>query len=261
MSRHVTYANGHRVRRRERRPRVPAKQSWDTFYADRLKDPWKYVAYLQSRYQPFFQALHAVHEDHNLISYDGDVRTCFVELGCLPGFVQVALDDMRYNEEWRGSRWGCSVAPGVTLLPESGWDAMQDLYWRTVRQLSPQFVDVVAQPDAAVDAVLRQRFDHHYPVAYSFGLLEHYELAQGRDLVETFRQQGITTVHYVPLVGHHRPSFGDERLLSAWEWVEALSPSQWFTFNRGKDLVMVMRGKDALTMSWQETRIGDGTHG
>ena len=35
------------------------------------------------------------------------------------------------------------------------------------------------------------------------------------------------------------PSFGDERLMSAWEWKRKFQPSSIIEFNEGKDLVLV----------------------
>lgn len=86
-------------------------------------------------------------------------------------------------------------------------------------------------------------FDLSPDVIYSHGVLEHFDDNTINKILKFQRAKARWVVHYVPLEGHGTPSFGDERLLPLWWWNESFLPNNVFTFNGGKDVVLVWKGR------------------
>lgn len=87
-----------------------------------------------------------------------------------------------------------------------------------------------------------KRFD----VIYSHGVLEHFTDETIRSIIERQKAAARTIVHYVPLEGHGKPSFGDERLMSTSAWEDLVCPTGLLPFNAGKDLVLIWEARKAV---------------
>lgn len=77
-------------------------------------------------------------------------------------------------------------------------------------------------------------------IVFSHGVLEHFGNSEIEDII--YRQKQFANkavIHYVPLAGWEKPSFGDERLLPLAYWIEKFSPNVFEIFNDGKDCVLV----------------------
>jgi hypothetical protein len=73
----------------------------------------------------------------------------------------------------------------------------------------------------------------------SHGVLEHFSDADIRWIIHRQRYVARKVVHYVPLIGWGKPSFGDERLLSIEDWRSLVRPTRTVLFNDNKDAVLV----------------------
>lgn len=71
--------------------------------------------------------------------------------------------------------------------------------------------------------------------AATHGVLEHFSDEQ----IEGILKRYPNSVHYVPLQGYPKPSFGDERLLPKEHWIERFALKEYETFNNGLDLYFV----------------------
>ena len=74
------------------------------------------------------------------------------------------------------------------------------------------------------------------PVVTNFtithGVLEHFNDEQIQGVLERYPN----SIHYVPLQGYSKQSFGDERLLPKEHWIETFKLKEYDTFNKGLDL-------------------------
>lgn len=75
-------------------------------------------------------------------------------------------------------------------------------------------------------------------IVVTHGVLEHFEDEDIRIILNKYKTNNQKSVHYVPLIGHGKPSFGDERLLEAKYWINTFQPDGSCTFNDGKDLIL-----------------------
>jgi len=82
---------------------------------------------------------------------------------------------------------------------------------------------------------LKEKFD----VIYSHGVLEHFNLNEIKQIIRRQLMQSKLLVHYVPSAKYKHPSFGDELLMSKYEWEYELQPSEIIEFNKGYDLILI----------------------
>jgi len=75
-------------------------------------------------------------------------------------------------------------------------------------------------------------------IVVTHGVLEHFEDEDIRLILDKYKANKQKSIHYVPLIGHGKPSFGDERLLEASYWIREFQPDGSCTFNQGKDLIL-----------------------
>lgn len=68
--------------------------------------------------------------------------------------------------------------------------------------------------------------------AITHGVLEHFNDEQIRGILERYPN----SIHYIPLEGYPKQSFGDERLLPKEYWLDVLPIKEHETFNNGLDL-------------------------
>ena len=72
------------------------------------------------------------------------------------------------------------------------------------------------------------------------GVLEHFSDADLLKIMHRHRHENVKHQgHYVPLDGYSAPSFGDERLLSAMDWIYKITPNA-IEMNENKDLFMYL---------------------
>jgi cyclopropane fatty-acyl-phospholipid synthase-like methyltransferase len=76
-------------------------------------------------------------------------------------------------------------------------------------------------------------------LVYSLGLLEHFTNEGIAYVIHTHAKPGRPMLHLVPSDRYHTPSFGDERLLSAEEWLAIAGPDEIIEMNDGHELVLV----------------------
>lgn len=74
-------------------------------------------------------------------------------------------------------------------------------------------------------------------VVHSHGVLEHFDDDQIRNIINLHRG-ARAQVHYVPGL-YPAPSFGDERLMPAYQWQEICNPDCIIIFNNGLDYCLV----------------------
>lgn len=85
------------------------------------------------------------------------------------------------------------------------------------------------------------------------GVLEHFEDDTIISILNRYVLNNVNSVHYVPLIGHSAPSFGDERLLTYHHWLGLVHASigmrqAYFNvkttlYNESKDLVFSIECK------------------
>lgn len=78
------------------------------------------------------------------------------------------------------------------------------------------------------------------------GVLEHFDDDNIIEILRKYASNFVSNIHYVPLIGHGEPFFGDERLLSHFHWLglinEAINHSRsvfrisYILFNDKKDM-------------------------
>lgn len=74
-------------------------------------------------------------------------------------------------------------------------------------------------------------------LAVSHGVLEHFNDNDIKKILKLYPY----SVHYVPLKGYGKPSFGDERLLTQKEWLHLVKPKRYKVFNNGLDLMFLIK--------------------
>lgn len=75
-------------------------------------------------------------------------------------------------------------------------------------------------------------------VIFSHGVLEHFDNQTITKIVANQLQSANKVIHYVPSDKYSKPSFGDERLMSAEQWQEICNPTYIEEFNKGYDLIL-----------------------
>jgi SAM-dependent methyltransferase len=182
---------------------VPTSK-WADFYRNRADDG--YLAYVKDRYAPFIGSIRSRLRNGDLV----------LELGCGTAAITKALID--------GSR------------PYSATFAASDI--------DPAMLEMARRRLADDDAVvfdcdaLRPKI--RADVVHSHGLLEHFDDGTIRDIIRANRSRA--QVHYVPGL-YPKPSFGDERLMSAAEWRRICRPDEIMTFNNGLDYALIFEAR------------------
>lgn len=104
----------------------------------------------------------------------------------------------------------------------------------------PDMLDLCILNNPGISVFQADIFDYksESDIVVTHGVLEHFEDCQIRVILNKYKSNNQKSVHYVPLIGHGTPSFGDERLLEAEYWISEFNPDASFTFNDGKDLIL-----------------------
>lgn len=108
---------------------------------------------------------------------------------------------------------------------------------------SPDMLNLCAMNTRGIslylDDILHPGWPSKAKLVLTHGVLEHFEDYQIESIFDRYKQQKVTSVHYVPLSKYEKPSFGDERLLSAEYWISLVRPSEYYYFNDGYDLLII----------------------
>lgn len=159
-----------------------------------------YTRYCESRYSPFVNEL--------LIKKEGFIR----EEGCGIGTISKILHQRGYKNLFMMDR---------------------DLEMIQLARLN------TSQSIPVIQADIRDIRGGGLDLIHSHGVLEHFGLADIKQILDRQRSQAKRVVHYVPTDGYKEPSFGDERLESIEWWQENTRPDKKIVFNQGKDLVLI----------------------
>lgn len=181
-------------------------RQWAEFYLNRVNST--YQEYFESRYRPLLGMI------IDLVGR-GTVR----EEGIGIGSISKALGR-------RGiTCYGFDICPKMVELAKHNnrlnshlYDVYQDDILNPSRPESVCFADVIV----------------------THGVLEHFNDFEIRSLMDRYRETSVS-VHYVPLIGYEKPSFGDERLLSYEYWMDLVKPNISFLFNDDRDLLFVTK--------------------
>jgi 2-polyprenyl-3-methyl-5-hydroxy-6-metoxy-1,4-benzoquinol methylase len=76
-------------------------------------------------------------------------------------------------------------------------------------------------------------------VVVTHGVLEHFSDEDIHIILKKYKTNKQKSIHYVPLIGHGKPSFGDERLMESTHWISEFKPDASIRFNQGKDLILI----------------------
>lgn len=180
--------------------------TWNKFYNKRVNNK-SYERYFSQHYAPFldlikeFSSIRPVNQPASVL-----------EAGCGTGLVT----KLTYSPENK-----------YTLIDNNG-----EMLKLANKQLKNKYITLVWRD-------IRQNLTAKYNLIYSHGVLEHFDLPDCIKIINRMKLLSPRLVHYVPTNKYKTPSFGDERLLSKAQWEDNLRPSRSFTFNKGKDLVLV----------------------
>lgn len=177
---------------------------WAEFYKDRIGDG--YANYCAERYKPF---LREIIKD---LPGNADMR----EEGCGIGTISKILMWSFYNR--------------IDMF-----DLSQDTYFFALENLRE--LHYSHGHTLRVDNIFREQHKI-VDVAFTHGVLEHFDDAQIRAILLRQKRDARRVVHYVPTDGYAEPSFGDERLLPVRYWIDNFKPTRHIVFNDGCDLAM-----------------------
>lgn len=88
------------------------------------------------------------------------------------------------------------------------------------------------------DCIKHSNVPNSSKLIVTHGVLEHFSDEEIKLIIERYKH--TVSVHYVPLDKYKEPSFGDERLLPYEYWIELVKPSEYYLFNDGHDLLIIV---------------------
>ena len=125
-----------------------------------------------------------------------------LEEGC--GIASVSKALVKHNIECQGY----DICPKIVNLAKEN------------TSLSAFFVDDILQSNHSAD------------LAITHGVLEHFTDNQLVTIFERYKENKQRSIHYVPLEGYSKPSYGDERLLPYTYWLKMAKPVKFGLFNQ-----------------------------
>lgn len=178
---------------------------WSEFYQKRINST--YQEYFNKRYAPF---LHVIKQCSNL----------FVkEEGCGIGSVIKALPNRYFV--------------GTDLCPE-----MLELA-RLNNSNSTYFIQQDIITGESIGTPVLPIWYNQITTVVSHGVIEHFDDDTIVKIINRQKKYYENVIHYVPLQGYEKPSFGDERLLPLEHWIELVDPVYYEKFN-DHDLIFVV---------------------
>lgn len=176
---------------------------WYEIYRERMNA--RYLEHVTVKYAPFIQALYKTR---------GRIMT---EIGCGAGNITRIVREMSETNQWFHLTDSCPKM--LSLAIENNPDPRCNFSCADIRKWVPAECDVV----------------------HSHGLLEHFDDADIRHIVENMFYAAPIQLHYVPGAKYEKPSRGDERLLSPAQWetiLKKLGHVAVTTFNDGYDMIL-----------------------
>ena len=173
---------------------------WSEFYRGRCTE--NYRQYASARYAPFITAIIKKIDRHS------DNKN-IVELGSGLGTITHILHHNLPNHTY------CMLDKDPIMLIHSKVNCISArCYQRDITK-----VENIPQGD----------------IYHSHGVLEHFK---DEDIYNITSQLPESQIHYVPGL-YDKPSFGDERLMSAEDWKAICKPDEIIKFNQGLDYVLL----------------------
>lgn len=178
---------------------------WFDIYRERMND--RYRQHVATKYAPFLEALYKTH------------GWKFTEIGCGAGNVTRILREMHQGADFDYHLIdSCPKMLGLALennpVPNCTFSCA-DITGKSVNETS---------------------------LIHSHGLLEHFDDANIRYVIENMLQCAPVQIHYVPGAKYEQPSRGDERLMSPDQWKHILRRLGRFvtvsTFNDDFDILI-----------------------
>jgi len=163
-----------------------------------------YEERVNSTYQDYFEKKYKPFLDMVMEEQQLDV----FEVGCGIGSVSKYL--LKHNIE-------CS---GIDICP------------KTV-----ELANINVNKDIFLVGDIFENFTIDCELAVTHGVLEHFNNKQIKHILNLYPY----SIHYVPLDKYHKPSYGDERLLSYQHWLDLVEPEKYVIFNKGLDLAFLTR--------------------
>lgn len=109
--------------------------------------------------------------------------------------------------------------------------------------LCPEMVRLCKTNNPTIECYVGNIFENQNDVVdivVTHGVLEHFLDVDIKFILNRYKGEGCSSVHYVPLNGYDKPSFGDERLLPWQHWVDTFNPTKFKVVNN-KDLYMLFK--------------------
>lgn len=187
--------------------------NWNAHYESRIGE--SYPLYCRKQYKPFLNAIRAIM--FNQIS-EGLPRKLVV------------------REE------GCGIATITKILAQDAFDSVE---FRAFDYDTAQVNNSIKNLEDLENVKSVYQGDHFEDqgfadIIHAHGVLEHFSDEEIAKVLERQKREARVVIHYVPLEGWGKVgSYGDERLLSLDHWVETHKPARAFTFNDGKDAVLI----------------------
>lgn len=89
------------------------------------------------------------------------------------------------------------------------------------------------------DCIIVPKDKYYNDLIVTHGVLEHFNDNQIKTIFKRYKENYNRNIHYVPLDGYEKPSFGDERLLSYKYWLNLVKPKNYILFNNNCDLLLI----------------------
>lgn len=106
--------------------------------------------------------------------------------------------------------------------------------------LCPDMLELCRMNNPTIDCWVGDIFtqqSERVDMVVTHGVLEHFTDTDIKKILDRYKWENQSSVHYVPLNGYEKPSFGDERLLSWEHWVYKFNPTRYVVVDK-KDLYL-----------------------
>jgi len=184
-------------------------KTWVEFYKDRVTE--EYLNHVITKYSYFVNLIHSE------INSTDDI---IVELGC--GICNI-------------TRTLAELNPGAKFIAMDNDEEMLKLS-----------ADNLAAGNLTNIPLLRGNILNYNQIpfgtiAHSHGVLEHFTDGEIKQIINIQKLKFEKLFHYVPSAKYEKPSFGDERLLTEYEWYNICKPDEIYSFNDDYDLILSWR--------------------
>jgi hypothetical protein len=176
--------------------------SWSEFYLGRVNSQ-RYENYFKNKYSLFLQVIQC-------FSYGGSIK----EEGIGIGSVARALRGIRdvYGTDI------CNMMLSLCVINNPNINVWREDIFSRNKTILPN-TDLVV----------------------THGVLEHFSDFKIKRILKTYNSKVPYSIHYVPTWAYEKPSFGDERLLSPYHWLNEFKPFDHLLDNDEKDLYLIFK--------------------